>query len=235
MTTGNDGQRQNRFRIDQLRVQFRGPQEARALSVFCPRRLQVLDTVSCGNCEHGLGMSLCTEQHVLVMGCGWRHAALQLPGAGEPSDSTLASLLTRPVDCVAQDAELESVLGVFLQGSIDAALVVDDNGQATGILSKSDLLRWYCARPQPDEVRATPNPILVERAAKPRVREAMSHHVYTLHAEADIARAAALMAYENVHQILVTRQDGRPIGLVSSLDILRCLARRNGYVMAESE
>jgi CBS domain-containing protein len=63
----------------------------------------------------------------------------------------------------------------------------------------------------------------------------MSHLVYTLDARADIARAAALMAYEHVHQIVITHEDGRPLGLVSALDILGWIARASGYVIAPSE
>jgi CBS domain-containing protein len=53
----------------------------------------------------------------------------------------------------------------------------------------------------------------------------MSPLVFTLHPEDDVADAAALMAYEGVHHVVVSLGDDRPLGIVSSLDVLRWLAQ----------
>ena len=212
-------------------VRFRGK---RVPSVFCPRKLKALATTDCGRCEYGQGLSFDIERCSLFMNCGWPPDALHLPSDGETSDTTLASLITRPVHFVDQDAELDSVLPAFLNGGVDAAVVVDSQARVAGILSKTDLLHWHYRDSSEDAARSAITPTAVERSATPRVREAMSHLVYMLSAEADIPRAAALMAYEGVHQIVVTDRDRRPIGMLSSLDILRCIARRNGYVMSEA-
>ena len=64
--------------------------------------------------------------------------------------------------------------------------------------------------------------------------EAMSHFVFALPREAAIERAAALMAYEGVGQIVVTDRGGALVGIVSALDITRHYAIRSGY-LAEGE
>jgi CBS domain-containing protein len=97
--------------------------------------------------------------------------------------------------------------------------VVDATGRTIGVVSKGDILRAL------DHEGAMPQ---VELA---RARQVMSHVVFALHSEADISRAAALMAYEGVHHIVVTDAEGRPAGIVSALDILRWFARDYGYVM----
>jgi hypothetical protein len=43
------------------------------------------------------------------------------------------------------------------------------------------------------------------------------------------------MAYEGLHHVIVTAGDGRPIGIVSSLDVLRWVARQSGYIMPRAE
>jgi CBS domain-containing protein len=232
---GNDGQRHDRSRTTFLRVRFRDKRKVGVPSVFCPRRLKSVDIAECGRCKHGHGLSFEVQDCALLMKCGWPRDALDLLSSGEAEDTALAGLVTKPLHSIAQDADLESTLAAFLRDGVDAAAVLDAAGRLVGILSASDLLRWYCGS-RDAEARSTPSaPIAIERATAPRVREAMSHLVYTLDAGADIARAAAIMAYEGVHQIVVTGRDGLPIGMISSLDISRCVARRNGYVLSEGK
>ena len=110
----------------------------------------------------------------------------------------------------------------LIENAISAAPVVDAEGRAIGIVSKTDLLRHYYDRE--DVVIGMPAP-------ETRARAIMNHAVFTLHEDADLSRAAALMAYEGVHHAVVIGVDGRARGIVSSLDILRWFARGHGYVM----
>ena len=74
--------------------------------------------------------------------------------------------------------------------------------------------------------------IRVELADPPAtVRDIMTHIVFSLSQDAPISRAAALMSYEGIHRIVITSPQGAAVGIVSSLDILRWLARRDGYVV----
>jgi predicted transcriptional regulator len=42
-----------------------------------------------------------------------------------------------------------------------------------------------------------------------------------------------MMSYEGVHRRVVTSAERHPIGIVSAIDILRCIARRHGYVVPD--
>ncbi len=53
---------------------------------------------------------------------------------------------------------------------------------------------------------------------------------FTLPASATLSRAAALMAFEGIHRVPVVSTDGRVVGIVSSLDVARWLARNDGYI-----
>ena len=48
-------------------------------------------------------------------------------------------------------------------------------------------------------------------------------------AHSSIARAAALMSYERVHRVVVLSPSRAVVGIVSAMDVLRWLARNDGY------
>ena len=50
---------------------------------------------------------------------------------------------------------------------------------------------------------------------------------------AAVALAAALMAYEGVHRIVVVDRGGYVVGLVSSLDVARWLGTRAGHPVGQ--
>jgi hypothetical protein len=45
----------------------------------------------------------------------------------------------------------------------------------------------------------------------------------------DAPRAAALLSYEGRPRLVEISADRHPIGIVSAIDHLRCIARRHGY------
>jgi len=57
---------------------------------------------------------------------------------------------------------------------------------------------------------------------------------FSLPESATLSRAAAVMAYEGVHQIPVVASDGTIVGLISALDVARWLAQHDGYLVAGS-
>src|SRR5262249_50102003 len=54
---------------------------------------------------------------------------------------------------------------------------------------------------------------------------------FALPESASIAQAAALMAYEGVHRVPVVSTSREVVGLISSLDVLRWLAQRSGFLV----
>lgn len=46
-----------------------------------------------------------------------------------------------------------------------------------------------------------------------------------------LSRAAALMAYEQVHRLPVVSTERRVVGVISALDVAGWLARNDGYVV----
>jgi CBS domain-containing protein len=120
----------------------------------------------------------------------------------------VGSLLAPEVVCLAQTLSVAEATGVMLARNLSGAPVVDENGRAVGILTRSDVLR---------------------AAASASVTEAMMPVLFGLGESDSLARAAALMATENVQHLVVVGDHGRVVGLVTALDATRWLAREAGF------
>jgi len=64
---------------------------------------------------------------------------------------------------------------------------------------------------------------VAERLRDEHVRDAMSEHVIAVAPDADVAVAARQMVEHSVHRVLVV-DDGRLVGLVTTLDLVRLIA-----------
>jgi len=122
----------------------------------------------------------------------------------------LGSLVTEPATTLDHLAPISDAYELLVERRIPAIAVIDGD-QLCGVITRTDVLRVICK--QPDA----------------RVADAMSGFVLMMPAESSIECAAALMATEEVGQVVVTRR-GDLVGLVSTLDIARHVARRAGYL-----
>lgn len=161
-----------------------------------------------------------------------RHAAI--PVATHPH--TLADVMSRNVVAVRPEDSLDAVTATFLQRGISGAPVVDDDGRPIGIVSKTDLLRASYDAADDDVVEDhCERGFHVHDLATPCVRDVMTPVVFALPEDAHVSRAAALMAYENVHRVPVVDDGGRLVGIVSTTDVVRWMAIEHGYVLPRGQ
>lgn len=124
---------------------------------------------------------------------------------------TLGSLVSSAITVVDETASIDDIRQLLCELRVPAITVVDDDRSVRGIVTRTDILRAV------DTGGAT-------------AAEVMSRFVFALPAETPVERAAALMAFEAVGQIIVTGDAGELVGMVSALDIARYLAVREGYL-----
>lgn len=219
--------------------------EGLVLTVFCPKQTAVVPISDCRSCGHCKGLSLDTSEGDSFLRCDYRGAvpdltpSLNAEGADriEPS---VGDLMTTPVRCVTKDMSAESLLRIFVEDGISAVPVVNGEGRPIGVVSKSDLLREQFRGGLPDDLAlwstaAHQEPVTVEALdeflAGRSVAELMTPFAFSLPVDAPVSLAAALMSYEAVHRIAVTESDGMVVGILSSLDVMRWLARSSGYTI----
>ena len=55
------------------------------------------------------------------------------------------------------------------------------------------------------------------------VSDHMSRDVQTIHEEAPIENVARVMCHEHIHRLVIVDSNDRPIGIVSSLDLVKTM------------
>jgi CBS domain-containing protein len=197
------------------------------LVVACPQRIDPVSIEECARCELCEGLEL--DGHVSVR-CGVEPVDARdgAPGASAP----VTTIMTSPVVSVERDASIENVQWLLVQRGIGAVPVVDQHQRPIGMLAKTDLLR---DRDEPT-VSVNVAPALVrERGSSEReisglrARDVMTPRVHAVLEQTSIAGAAALMARECVHHVVVVNDAGAIVGIVSSFDLARWVAARERF------
>ena len=141
----------------------------------------------------------------------------------EEAEPTIASrvlvgrIMTREVVCARRDLRLGVLIPLLVRNRIGCIPIVDDEGHPIGMVTKQDLV---------EQLDAMEEGIPPARTAE----DLMMPLAMTLDERATVAHAAAMMALEDVHHILVVAPTGVLLGIVSTLDIVRWLAHNDGLV-----
>lgn len=126
----------------------------------------------------------------------------------------LTDIMSRDMICVRRDVEAERVAELMVLEHVGCLPVVDEPGRPIGMITKLDLVERVAAR--------------AEGIAMHTAGTLMMPMSIALKEQATIAHAAALMANEDIHHLCVVDVEGRLIGVVSTMDIVRWLARNDG-------
>jgi CBS-domain-containing membrane protein len=147
------------------------------------------------------------------------------------SDLTAADLMSRQVVVIHQDMSLRAAARLLSRSCISGAPVVGQNGECVGVISAMDFIRWaedkekgrgcggrtgcVCADWQVVEVDALPDDV---------VANYMTADPVTAPPSAGIRDLAWMMMDAHIHRVVIVDGDFRPIGVVSSTDVLAAVA-----------
>jgi CBS domain-containing protein len=131
----------------------------------------------------------------------------------------LTEIMSRDITCARRDLHADRVAELMVLNHVGCVPVVEEPGRPIGMITKLDLVERLVAR---DGVRP-------EGLASETAGTLMMPMSIALKEQATIAHAAALMANEGIHHLCVVDAEGRLIGVVSSMDIVRWLARNDGF------
>jgi CBS domain-containing protein len=127
----------------------------------------------------------------------------------------VADLMSSPVLTCRGDATLGAIAELLLEHRVHGLVVLDDAGDAAGVVSDFDLLagEWLATD---DESFATMRSMTA--------RELMTSPPVSVDAGADVVEAAALLHSERLARLLVTEGD-EPVGVLASSDLVALLGR----------
>jgi CBS domain-containing protein len=147
------------------------------------------------------------------------------------AELTAADVMSREVIAVPKHLSLRAAARLLAGSHISGAPVVDHTGRCVGVLSTTDLVEWVGRgerhpREAPDEhTRVCEWEVITSRApVEEEVRDWMTPDPVMAPPTASLSELARFMIDAHVHRIIVAEEDGRPLGIVSSTDILAAVA-----------
>jgi CBS domain-containing protein len=126
----------------------------------------------------------------------------------------VAELMQQRVVTVETDRSVRDALVMLSEDHISALPVTDRTGRMVGVVSSSDILT----------AEAEGAPLGGPELEATTVADLMTPRPITISPEADVKDAAQQMLYADVHRLFVT-EEGRLVGVISTSDIVRAVAR----------
>jgi CBS-domain-containing membrane protein len=144
---------------------------------------------------------------------------------------TAADLMSQALVMIPQDMSLEGAARLLSQAHVTGAPVIDAEGRCAGVLSATDFVHWAEAGSRPkaaDEQAAwSCSWQIFEPDTLPQdaVRHYMTADPVTVTVSSRIGELAQMMLDARIHRVIVVDANQRPIGIVSSTDLLAALAQ----------
>jgi CBS domain-containing protein len=142
-------------------------------------------------------------------------------------------LMNPDVMTVPDEMTTDELMRYLTEREISGAPVVDGHGHLVGVVSMTDVARHMADPPDFEPDRAVDeyesNPTLEdlgqrfveERAVM--VRDVMTPAIHHVPVTATAAEAARVMVEHHIHRLVVT-QGKEPVGILTSMDLLRAIA-----------
>jgi CBS domain-containing membrane protein len=148
---------------------------------------------------------------------------------------TAAELMSRDVVLVPRQMSLREAARLLSRAGISGAPVVDEAGRCIGVLSATDFVR-RAERGMADEPCDAPACVCaewqvmdVEALPADAVGASMTADPVTAAPATPIGELARMMLDAHVHRVIVVDGERRPIGVVSSTDVLAAVARADAH------
>jgi CBS domain-containing protein len=187
-------------------------------TVYCKRRARsaaVAECAACAACAEVVDDPLGRSSHVVCRHRPPEAAPTEPAGAGALSAAypavraPIAAILGRHVAAVRASVPRAALARFFTERGIADAPVVTAEGRLLGVVSRDDVARG---------------------ANGATAGELMTRLPFTLRESAPIVQAAAVMAYESAARVPVVDDDDVVVGVLSASDLLRWIARQDGYL-----
>jgi predicted transcriptional regulator len=150
--------------------------------------------------------------------------------------------MSNHVVMIPREMSLQGAARMLGRSGVTGAPVVDSRGRCIGVLSTTDFMRWVEKDHKTGLGDGTGEPMcsawqLPETAIEPtcRVEDFMTRDPVLVAPGTKIGELARMMMDARIHRLIVVDSlTERPIGIVSSMDILAALARADAGAMEQA-
>jgi predicted transcriptional regulator len=148
-------------------------------------------------------------------------------------------LMNPDIMTVADDMTTDELARYLIEREISGAPVVDSQGHLIGVVSMTDIGRNMV---EPSDVESSRSSgfyrdlaadvmdDIGERYVEERavtVRDVMTPVIHQVPVTASVAEAARIMVDQHIHRLVVT-QGKEPVGIITSMDVLKMVAEQSG-------
>ena len=147
---------------------------------------------------------------------------------------TASDIMTREVHTVTESTPIEELARAFSEKGVSGFPVLDLEGNLVGVVTESDLILQNQRLHIPTAVALFDAVIFlgssrrleeeIRRMTATRVEEIMTRDPVSLGEDTPVDEIATLMAEKDVHTLPVVDGEGRLIGVVGKIDVIRSLA-----------
>lgn len=142
---------------------------------------------------------------------------------------TVADAMSHNLITISNNSTLSEAADVLCEYRITGAPVVDECGRCVGVISGSDFIHSKAEELEVTKVHhvlqrgSLMEPFSIEEVRHDLVRSHMTPGVRTVGADVPLVQAARSMVKDHVHRLIVLDQEGRPFGILTSLDLVSTL------------
>jgi CBS domain-containing protein len=192
--------------------------------VACPMQARDVPLEECGRCSRGFVVTV-SDNRMATAICPPKEQA------------HVGDIMSRKVLAVHSDLLIERLILLLIDENLSAVTVVDDEKRPIGVVSKTDLVfddyEWAELRDEAISLRRVgpandeeQTDLYVRELLQSRtVRDIMSGEPITISAHAAVTDVAKLMHENGVHECPVVDVEGQLVGMVTSMDVVRWVAR----------
>lgn len=161
----------------------------------------------------------------------------------KPLGSHCASdLMSTELVMIPAEISLQGAARLLSRAQVSGAPVIDDAGRLVGMLSAIDFIHWAehggetshgcdCGDTAWKPWQMLDHP----EHSETRVVDVMTRNPVTAAPKTSIADISRMMLDAHIHRILIVNGGQRPVGIVTSTDILAAVARADAFERAQAE
>jgi CBS-domain-containing membrane protein len=153
-----------------------------------------------------------------------------------PLDLTAADVMSRDVLVIPRHMSLRAAAHLLSKARVSGAPVTDELGRCVGILSRTDLIRWMDrgegTAPHFEAAAACIcsdwQMLALDDVPEDEVRQYMTTDLVAGTPDARLGQLARWMINAHIHRVVILDRQQRPVGIVTSSDILAAVAQGEG-------
>jgi len=146
----------------------------------------------------------------------------------------IADVMSKAIVQVSSSQTMSEAAEVFMKNNVSAAPVVNEQGRCVGILSSTDFMKRECKCQSEDSSLLTMDnhrlvqetidePLKIVSSAGNLARSYMTTAIQSVPSGTLLLSAARIMLAEHIHHLLVIDEQERPVGIVSTMDVVAAL------------